>query len=263
MEMRPRLFRRGRTDDQWLGAGPVTEAHLRHALEHGQFIVHYQPIFVADGGALAGLETLVRWQLPGGKLIPPVRFLAAAESTGMILPLGEFVLRTACAFVRRLQIERSQDLQISVNCSLRELLDPELASRVRRALDDAGLESQFLNVEVKEQVVAAQLDRAADALSRVRTLGVSTLLDDFGVIPEALEHLRRLGVESVKVDLWAATRSEAARALVLEAIRVADSQRVYVVAKRVETLEEIEFFHTLRVEYVQGYAFGVPEPQVA
>lgn len=263
MNIRSSLFRRGRADDQWLGTGPVTEAHLRHALEHDQFVVHYQPIFAADGGALAGLETLLRWQLPDGKLILPVRFLAAAESTGMIIPLGEFVLRTACAFVRRLQIDRSQDLRISINFSLRELLDPELASTVRRALDDAGLESKFLNVEVREQVVAAQLDRAADALSRVRALGVSTSLDDFGVIPEALEHLRRLGVESVKVDLWAATRSEAAQALVLEAIRLADSQRVYVVAKRVETLEELEFFHTLRVEYVQGYAFGVPEPQVA
>ena len=242
----------------WDGSGSATEEQLREALEDGQFIVHYQPVVDAFEGTLRALEALVRWRQPDGRVIAPGRFMGAADRSGVIVELGEFVLRTACAMTRSLQREQFPELRVSVNLSRRQLLDPGLPQMVQRALDDADLAPRFLQLEVGERTVAFDLDGAAAAIARLRAIGVSTMLDDFGLGPESLERLRRLDIEAVKVDLWAATHSDVAEAAVLEAVALAHSLGVAVTAKRVETREELEFFRRLDVEYVQGYAFGEP-----
>ncbi len=256
----PSWFRR--SDGAWSGQGPVNERHLRCALEDDEFVVHYQPVVDTSDGSLAGLAALVRWQRPDGTVVPPARFMPAAGATGVMVPLSEFVLRTACAFTRRLQIRQSPRLRLSVSLGWRQLIHPELAPTVQRAFYDAGLAPQYLEIGVAQDAAAADLDGASAALARLRALGVSTTLDDYGLEPDSAAHLEQLGVQAVTVDLGAAACGDDARAAVRTAVAAATAVGVRVTARRVETPEQLDLFQRLtaerHVEYVQGYAFGEP-----
>jgi EAL domain-containing protein (putative c-di-GMP-specific phosphodiesterase class I) len=243
---------------RWLGSEPIEERHLRYALKHEQFILHYQPVVDVSTGSVAGLEALVRWQLPNGQSAPPARFMSVAEASGLTVPLGEWVLRTACSHVRSLQLWRSSQLRVSVNLSSRQLHDPNLASTVERALEDAGLAPEFLELEVAEHDAALDVSATAEALEPLVALGVSITLDDFGLEAESKNHLEQLGVRSVKVDLWEAIHSEEAQAAAIEAVKAAHALGARVTAKRVGTRQGIEFLAKLDVEYVQGHVFGAP-----
>jgi EAL domain-containing protein (putative c-di-GMP-specific phosphodiesterase class I) len=243
---------------RWLGNGPIEKRHLRYALKHEQFILHYQPVVDVSSGSVTGLEALVRWQLPNGQTVPPARFMSVAEASGLIVPLGEWVLRTACSYVRSLQLKQSPQLRVSVNLSWRQLHDPNLASTVERALEDAGLAPEFLALEVAEQDAALDVSATAEALEPLYALGLSITLDDFGLGAESKEHLEQLGVRSVKVDLWEAIRGEEAQAAVIEAVKAAHALGARVTAKGVGTPQALELLRKLDVECVQGYAFGGP-----
>jgi EAL domain-containing protein (putative c-di-GMP-specific phosphodiesterase class I) len=242
------------------GAGAITGEHLYTALSNGEMTLHYQPILDAAGDRLAGVEALVRWEHPEFGTVSPRRFLAKAESTGVMRYLGEFVLRSSCDFIHELHQSRLPGVRLTVNASASQLEDPEFPEIVARALRDSGLEAESLEIEVNER---ASLARPAviEGLAKVRALGVAIGLDDYWSEALTVDQLKALGVSSVKVDLWSNTGSPGARLRIHEAVERARGLGLTVTAKRVETLHEVEFLRELHCDYAQGHAFNEPMPE--
>ena len=248
---------------RWLnapGAGAITAEHLYTALTNGEMTLHYQPILDVRGDRLVGVEALVRWEHPVFGTVSPRRFLAKADSTGVMRYLGEFVLKSACDFVHELHESRLPGVRLTVNASASQLQDPEFPVAIERALKESGLEPECLEIEVNERASLAQ-PAVVEALERVRALGVAIGLDDFWSESLNADQLTALGVSSVKVDLWSNTGSPGARLRIREAVDMARSLGLTVTAKRVETLHEVEFLGELHCDYAQGHAFNEPMPE--
>ena len=242
------------------GAGAITAEHLYTAITNGEMTLHYQPILAVGGDRLVGVEALVRWEHPVFGTVSPRRFLAKADSTGVMRYLGEFVLKSACEFVHELHGSRLPGIRLTVNASASQLQDPEFPDAIERALKESGLEAECLEIEVNERASLAQ-PAVIEALKRVRALGVAIGLDDFWSESLNADQLKALGVSSVKVDLWSNTGSVGARLRIQEAVEMARSLGLTVTAKRVETLHEVEFLGELHCDYAQGHAFNEPMPE--
>jgi diguanylate cyclase (GGDEF)-like protein len=177
------------------------DVELRRALANGEFVVHYQPIASVTTGRITGVEALVRWQHPERGLLPPAEFIPAAEASGAIVDIGNFVLRQACAQVKSWHDQWPDDrLLLSVNLSPRELAEPDLVTRIEQVLQDADLDPWFLVVELTESALLVDPIRAEERLRRLKELGISLALDDFGTAFSSLSHLRRLPVDCLKID---------------------------------------------------------------
>jgi diguanylate cyclase (GGDEF)-like protein len=246
------------------------EVELRHALDDGQFVVHYQPIFEVESMKMVGTEALVRWDHPTRGLVPPDAFIAAAEQSGLIVPLGKWVLRTACRQTAEwqglLDSRIDSPMWVSVNLSPRQLLDRMLVSGVAAALSDAGLESSSLCLEVTEGSVITDFEATMPTLRVLRTLGVSLALDDFGTGYSSLSYLKQLPVNSVKIDrsfvsdLGLNTPNSK---IVLAIIELAHALGVTVTAEGAETELQLDELRAMRSDHVQGYLLGRPMPAAA
>lgn len=180
----------------------MLENDLRRALEQKEFVLYYQPILKLPGRQLVGMEALVRWNHPTLGLMMPVEFIPVAEETGMILPLGEWILNEACRQARTWQerFPKEDGLRVSVNISGRQLKQPDFLQVVAQALSSSGLDPYRLALEVTESVCLDNLDMAAATLDALKALGVETQIDDFGTGYSALSYLHRLPVHSIKID---------------------------------------------------------------
>ncbi|HZE61629.1 MAG TPA: EAL domain-containing protein, partial [Burkholderiales bacterium] len=174
------------------------ESDLRRALGRDQLRVHYQPIVEAKSGQVVAHEALVRWQNPHRGLVGPAEFIQVAEETGLILKIGEWVLREACRWATFIGAERG--LQVSVNLSPRQFKDPKLVQLVAQALRDSGLPARLLELEITESTAMQHTDTALSTLSRLKELGVSIAIDDFGTGYSSLAYLKRFPVDKVKID---------------------------------------------------------------
>jgi EAL domain-containing protein (putative c-di-GMP-specific phosphodiesterase class I) len=170
-------------------------------LANSEFVVHYQPIASLKTGRITGVEALVRWQHPERGLLPPAEFIPAAEASGAIVDIGNFVLRQACQQIKSWHDQWPEDrLLLSVNLSPRELAEPDLVTRIEQVLRDADLDPWFLVVELTESALLIDPIRAEERLRRLKELGISLALDDFGTAFSSLSHLRRLPVDCLKID---------------------------------------------------------------
>jgi diguanylate cyclase (GGDEF)-like protein len=244
------------------------ESELRIALDHGQFLVHYQPIFELSTNRLIGTEALVRWQHPVRGLVPPIEFIPAAEQSGLIVPLGTWVLRTACRQTAEWQARHPDQapMSISVNLSPRQLLDRSLVTTVAEALRDAALDPSSLCLEVTEGSVITDFEATMPTLHALRALGVSLALDDFGTGYSSLSYLRQLPVNSVKIDRSFVSdlgESTANTQIVLAIIELAHALGMSVTAEGAETQDQLASLRAMNSDHAQGYVLGRPLSSMA
>jgi len=235
------------------------ENDLRRALHKGELLVYYQPIVELKGGAVVAHEALVRWQHPSRGVVPPAEFMQLAEDTGLIVGIGEWVLREACRWATFIGAEHG--VQVAVNLSSRQFNDPKLIELVRRVLADSGLPARLLMLEVTETTAMHQTDVAAGTLHKLKELGVSLAIDDFGTGYSSLASLRRYPVDRLKIDrsfIADLPADENAKALTGGIVGLAHALGLKVIAEGVETEAQREFLAALGCDFAQGYLTGKP-----
>jgi EAL domain-containing protein (putative c-di-GMP-specific phosphodiesterase class I) len=235
------------------------ENDLRRALARDELRVHYQPIVDAKSGKIAGHEALVRWQHPDRGLVFPADFIQVAEDTGLILKIGEWVLREACRWATFIGIERG--LPVSVNLSARQFNDPKLVRTVANALKQSGLPAHLLTLEITESTAMQQTDVTLATMRKLKELGVSIALDDFGTGYSSFSYLKLFPVNTLKIDrsfIAEVERDGDHRAIVAAIIALAQVLNLKVVAEGVETEGQKQFLRGFGCEEVQGYLTGRP-----
>jgi diguanylate cyclase (GGDEF)-like protein/PAS domain S-box-containing protein len=233
------------------------ETDLRRALERGEFTLCYQPIVSTRSGELAGFEALVRWRRPGKGLVLPEEFIPAAEECGLIVPLGDWVLREACRQAHEWRERLGRDVPVSVNLSARQLVEADLEERVARALAETGLPGRLLNLEITESAIVANPEAAAARLGRLRQLDIRISIDDFGKGYSCLSQLHRFPIDVLKVDRSFVSRmSEEGDATVRAIVALARDLGMAVVAEGVETPQQRATLAGLDCAFAQGHLFS-------
>ncbi len=236
---------------------------LRHALQRDQFDVHYQPIVDLGSGEVVGAEALLRWHHPERGLVPPDRFIGLAEESGLIEPIGEWVMRRACQQNRIWRDQGFGGLRIAVNVSTRQLQRGRLISAVFSALSESGLTPSSLGIEITESAFLADLEHTTETLRKLNSMGVAISVDDFGTGYSSLGYLRRLPLSTLKIDrsfVFDVTTSPDAAAIADTIIAMAHRLHLNVVAEGVEDEAQLRFLRERGCEMMQGYYFSKPLP---
>jgi diguanylate cyclase (GGDEF)-like protein/PAS domain S-box-containing protein len=239
------------------------EILLRHALERHEFVLHYQPIAAVDDGRITGVEALIRWISPELGLVSPGQFIPLAEETGLIVPIGEWVLMTACAQAKAWLNHGFKPFMVSVNLSPRQFRQKNLVEMVTGVLEKSGLDANFLNLEITEGVIMHRPDQAVGVLERLHQLGVQLSIDDFGTGYSSLSYLKRFPVQKLKIDrsfVHDITTDDDDASIVTAIVAMAKGLGLEVVAEGVETPEQLTFLARLRCNEYQGFLFGRPIP---
>jgi diguanylate cyclase (GGDEF)-like protein len=239
------------------------ETSLRRAVENEEFVLYYQPQIDFGSGKVVGAEALIRWQHPDLGLLPPVEFIPLAEDTGLIVAIGSWVMRQACAQAQSWRQDGLGDLDIAVNVSARQFQQKGFFESVVAVLDQTGLNSRSLELELTETSIMENAESAVELLARIRKLGVKIAIDDFGTGYSSLSYLKRLPIDILKLDrsfVNGATTDPDDAALVMAIITLAHNLRLKVIAEGVETEEHLRFLRLLRCDGGQGYLFGKPMP---
>ena len=237
------------------------ETSLRRAVQNEEFLLHYQPRVSVDSLAITGVEALVRWQHPQLGLVSPSEFIPLAEDTGLIVPIGEWVLRNACEQSRSWQQQGFAPIHMAVNISARQFHDQDLSQTVIEILNQSGIAPGQLDLELTESSIMQNAEFAAGVLTRWKNLGINISIDDFGTGFSSLASLKRLPIDSLKIDrsfVCDATTDPDDAAIVLAIIQLAHNLRLKVVAEGVETEEQLRFLHLHRCDEIQGYFFSKP-----
>ena len=236
---------------------------LRQGLERDEFEMYYQPRFDLATGTLRGMEALLRWR-PSGELVAPETFIPVAEETGLIVPLGERVLRAACAFNESLRrVGGAPPLTVAVNISVRQLHDRDFLPTITRILGETGLAPEHLEIEITETLMMHDIERCIATCEALDALGVHLAVDDFGTGHSSLSYLKRLPVDHIKIDRSfvrdiAADPNDAS--IVRAVILLAHGLGIRVVAEGVENAEQTAFLRANGCDEVQGFHFGPPVP---
>jgi diguanylate cyclase (GGDEF)-like protein len=238
------------------------ERDLRRALERDEFRVYYQPRVDLHAGII-GMEALVRWEHPTKGLIPPASFIPLAEETGLIVPIGESVLRKACLQTRIWQEAGHRDLRLAVNLSARQFQDPHLRHRIRTVLAETGLAAEWLELEITESTVMNDLEATVHTLKQLKELGVHISIDDFGTGYSSLSYLKRFPLDTLKIDrsfVRDIPDDQDDAAIAGMVITLAHALKLEVIAEGVETAEQAAFLRDQSCSVMQGYLFSPPVP---
>jgi diguanylate cyclase (GGDEF)-like protein len=242
-----------------------TETSLRRALERDELELYYQPRINVRSGTLVGCEALLRWQHPERGLLLPEHFIALAEETGLIVPIGEWVLKRACAQAQLWQKDGCAPVAVSVNLSMRQFKQEALATAVYDALRESGLDPRLLEMELTESLIMHDTEAAIRILLRLREIGVDISVDDFGTGHSSLSYLTRLPISALKIDQSFVQEIKGNdlrdEGIVAQAIiSLARNLKLKVVGEGVETEAQFEFLKKYDCDEVQGYHFGRPMP---
>ncbi|MDI6816015.1 MAG: PAS domain S-box protein [Actinomycetota bacterium] len=239
------------------------EVSMRKALERQEFVVYYQPQVDLKTGAIIGMEALIRWMHPDLGLVYPAEFIPMAEETGLIVPIGEWVLRTACEQNKAWQDAGYAPIRMAVNLSCRQFQQVDLAERVARIVKETGLDPRYLELEITESVLMKDADAAVDTLNKLKKKGIYISIDDFGTGYSSLGYLKRFPIDVLKIDrsfireLSAGTEDAAIATAI---ITVAHTMKLKALAEGVETLEQLELLRSLKCDSMQGFIFSRPVP---
>jgi diguanylate cyclase (GGDEF)-like protein len=238
------------------------ESGLRHALGHGELLLYYQPKFEIGSDRIVGAEALVRWSHPERGLVPPSEFIPLAETTGLIVQVGEWVLEQACAQAAVWQRAGLRPFRLAVNVSAREFTE-SLPTRVAETLARYALDPCWLELEITESTLMHDIDRVICIMDRINALGVALSLDDFGTGYSSLSYLKRFPIHTLKIDRSFTTgipqdASDCAIASTIISIGRQLGHRV--IAEGVETLEQLSFLRDAGCDEVQGYLYAAPLP---
>jgi len=239
------------------------ENNLRHALAHDELELYYQPLVDAGDSKLIGVEALLRWHHPELGLLHPAQFIPLAEETGMIVPIGEWVLRSACTQAQAWLKQGHAPLRMAVNLSARQFRQADLAGSVRKILDETGFDAHSLELEVTESTLMQNLDENIMTLKELKSMGIGIAVDDFGTGYSSLNYLKRLPIDTLKIDRSfvndvIVNRDDAA--IVNAIISLARSLALRVVAEGVENQEQQAFLEDHHCDEMQGYHFSHPLP---
>ncbi len=242
------------------------ESDLYEALKAGQFELHYQPKIEVACGRFRGAEALLRWRHPVRGLVAPDNFIPLAEESGLIIPIGEWVIREACRQIRAWQDAGLPAMRVAVNVSATQFQQRELIDIVRTALDDARVDASLLEIELTESAVMSNAEESAATLQQLSRMGVAVSVDDFGTGYSSMSCLHRFPLDKLKIDrsfIHALTASTEAAAIVQGIIRLAHGLRLKVIAEGVETSEQMQFLRTHGCDQVQGFYLSPPLPAAA
>ncbi|GAB4178686.1 MAG: hypothetical protein Tsb0017_17110 [Geothermobacteraceae bacterium] len=241
----------------------ILESSLRQALDRDQFCLHFQPQFSLTRRRPVGLEALVRWQHPELGVIPPDRFIPLAEETGLIVPIGEWVLRTACQHHREWLESGMRPMRMAVNLSRRQFLQANLIERVGTILDDTGLPPEYLELEITESTIMTDANQAIATMRALREMGVHLAIDDFGSGYSSLSCLKQFPISKLKIDrsfVRDLTSTGENAAITRAIIALARSLDLEVVAEGIESKEQLRFLKKRGCHHGQGFLFSRPLP---
>ncbi len=236
------------------------ENDLREAIRQNQFRLYFQPKIDIRTDTIVGYETLLRWLRPDNTLVPPARFIAVAESTGLIVQIGEWVLLEACRFLSR-QHSRGNDVTLAINLSARQFNDDNLPDIVEQIIKRTGASPHHLIFEITESMLMGDTDAAIKQLNQLKRLGVALSIDDFGTGYSSLNYLKRFPVDELKIDrsfVKDIPDDQNDMDIVAAIIAMAQKMNLRVVAEGVETAEQVEFLKQNACYLVQGYYFSMP-----
>ena len=239
------------------------ESALRNALERKEFVLHYQPQIDLRSGQVVGMEALIRWLHPELGMVPPARFIGLAEETGLIVPIGAWVLRTACEQNKAWQRAGLGNLSIAVNLSARQFAQQDLAASIAAVLHDSGLAPQYLDIELTESLIMSDVERTVDHLHQLKALGVQLSIDDFGTGYSSLSYLKRFPIDVLKIDqsfVHDISLNPDDAAIVVSIIALAHNLKLHVIAEGVETQEQLAYLRRHGCDEMQGYYFSRPLP---
>ena len=236
------------------------ETQLREALERDEYRLHYQPKVSLATGAISGFEALLRWE-HGGRLVPPAEFIPILEETGLIVAVGEWVIRTACKQIKQWGRLETGARPVAVNLSVRQFQSKDLAAVVERALRESGVAPELLELELTETLLMSEAEESVQTLRRLKAVGVRLAVDDFGTGYSSLAYLRRFPLDTLKIDrafVHDAISNPDDATITITIINLARSMKLRVVAEGVETEGQVNFLRTHRCDEMQGYYFARP-----
>jgi diguanylate cyclase (GGDEF)-like protein/PAS domain S-box-containing protein len=237
------------------------EKRLRQALEKGEFSLHYQPRVDVATGDISGMEALIRWQSPEMGAVSPGAFIPVAEECGLIVPIGEWVLRTACAQNKAWQESGLSPICVAVNLSPLQFRQPQLVETIAKILEETGLESQYLEVEITETTAIQDIEFTRTVLQKLERMGVRLSIDDFGTGHSSLSRLQLLPLHNLKIDrsfIQDLTKNTKVSHIVTAVVTLGRSLGLSIIAEGVEKEEELEFLRSIDCESVQGFLFYRP-----
>ena len=239
------------------------ESDLHKALERDELVLYYQPKVDAATRMVKGMEALIRWKHPDRGLIPPVQFIPLAETSGLIIPIGEFVIRTVCGQIKTWQEAGCKQMNIALNVSSRQFDQQSLIEIVKEALQDAMIPPQCLELEITESIIMRNPEKAIRILTELKAMGIEIAIDDFGTGYSSLSYLKRLPLDFLKIDIsfvkgLASDPND--QAIVRAIIAMAHSLNLKTIAEGVETEEQLSFLQEHGCDEIQGYLFSRPLP---
>jgi len=257
-------FQYSTTDAFDLAVGRLSiEASLHHALEREELVVHYQPIIDLGSREIVGAEALVRWRHPDNGLMGPDDFIHIAEECGLIVPMGEWILRTACAQMKQWHDGGHERLRIAVNLSPRQFQQRDLPAMIERVLAETGMAATLLDIEITESTAMQNAEQSLSIMRKLKEMGVRISIDDFGTGYSSLSYLKRFPIDTVKIDqnfVRDLAHSSNDAAIVTAVISMARALKLSVIAEGVETEEQLDFLKREQCETIQGFLYSKPVP---
>ncbi|UCD65981.1 MAG: bifunctional diguanylate cyclase/phosphodiesterase, partial [Deltaproteobacteria bacterium] len=239
----------------------LMESGLRKALDNDELVVFYQPLINLENNKLIGMEALLRWKHPEKGMISPGDFIPLAEETGLIEPIGEWVLRAACTQNKKWQDEGYPPVKVSVNMSARQFSKKNISEQINDILQETGLSPEYLGIEITESVIMQDVKSTISKLKQMQEMGISLSIDDFGTGYSSLSYLKLFPIDDLKIDrsfVFNITSDSTDAAIAASVILLAHSMNLKVVAEGVETEEQLEVLRQQGCDYVQGFLFSRP-----
>ncbi|KZL94278.1 EAL domain-containing protein [Clostridium magnum] len=237
------------------------ENSLRRALEYKEFVVYYQPKVSTETEQIIGMEALIRWQHPNWGLVPPAKFIPLAEETGLIVPIGEWVLRTACAQTKAFQNAGLPPLTVAVNLSALQFQLQDLTTMVSNVLEETGLDPRYLELEITESIAMQNVEHTIKMINELKAMGIKFAIDDFGTGYSSLSQLNSFSVNKLKIDKSFVSKIDGVKdhsIIASTVLALGKSMALGVVAEGVENQEQVNFFKLNKCDEMQGYFFGKP-----
>lgn len=241
----------------------VMERNLRQAIQRGELQVHYQPQVNLKSGKVVGAEALLRWQHPEFGTVSPEIFIPIAEETGLIIPIGEWLMKTVCNDIKHWHLDEHLGFRVSINLSPRQFADGGVADVLAQVLEDTGIDGGYLGVEITEGMLMRDIETISSTLNKLKTMDIDLAIDDFGTGFSSLSYLKRFPIDQLKIDksfVQDITNNSDDAAIAIAVIAMAHSMGLNVIAEGVETVQQLEFMSHHDCDEIQGYYFSPAVP---